>query len=256
MSDYETIIYNIENHIAWVKLNRPKTRNAINMQMRIELYEVFTDIKENDDIWVAIVTGEGPSFCSGKDLFEKAASQDGDVISSRGLAIFLQHIYKPIICALNGPCLAQGAGFVLSSDIIIMSENASLGWPQVKRGISSTSGPSLGAHMFPTWTRAMGYMLRGKFATPEECYQYGIANEVVKHEDLLATARRYAEEIMECAPMAVRAIKRATREGWDKPAEERMDIARAIADTIRDTEDGKEGVLAFKEKRKPVWKGR
>lgn len=99
MSDYETIIYSVENHVASVKLNRPKTRNAINMQMRIELYEAFKDIKENDDIWVAIVTGEDPSFCSGKDLFDKAASQDGDVISSRGLAIYLQNIYKPIICA-------------------------------------------------------------------------------------------------------------------------------------------------------------
>jgi len=256
MADYEAITYSVENHIALITLNRPKTRNAINMQMRIELYEALKDVKENDDIWVAILTGADPTFCSGKDFFDKAASQDGDVISSRGLSIYIQQIYKPIICALNGPCLAQGAGFVLGTDIIIMSENASLGWPQVKRGISSTSGPSLGAHMFPTWTRAMGYLLRGKFATAEECFQYGIANEVVKHEDLLPTAKQYALEIMECAPMAVRAVKQATREGWDKPAEERMEIARSIADTIRESEDGKEGVLAFKEKRKPVWKGR
>jgi enoyl-CoA hydratase len=142
MANYEAITYSVENHIALITLNRPKTRNAINMQMRIELYEALKDVKENDDIWVAILTGADPTFCSGKDFFDKAASQDGDVISSRGLSIYIQQIYKPIICALNGPCLAQGAGFVLGTDIIIMSENASLGWPQVKRGISSTSGPS------------------------------------------------------------------------------------------------------------------
>ncbi|MEQ8193229.1 MAG: enoyl-CoA hydratase-related protein [Rhodospirillales bacterium] len=256
MFEFETITYKVEDRIAWVKLNRPKTRNAISMQMRVELYKAFTDFKDNDDAWVAIFTGEDPSFCSGKDLFEKAASQDGDVISSRGLAVYMQNIYKPIICALNGPCLAQGAGLALNGDIIIMSENASIGWPQVKRGISSTSGPSFGAHMFPTYTRAMGYLLRGVFASAQECYQYGIANEVVKHEDLIPTAVRYANEIMECAPMAVRSIKRATREGWDKPAAERADIARAIGKECRESEDAKEGIQAFKEKRKPIWKGR
>jgi enoyl-CoA hydratase/carnithine racemase len=253
---FETIEYTIKNHIGYLTLNRPEKRNAISVKMRLELYEVFRDIRDNDDVWVVIMTGKDPSFCAGKDLFEKAAGEDGDVISNRALAYYIHQTYKPIICALNGPCLAQGAGLALNADIIIMSERASLGWPQVKRGISSMSGPSLGAHMFPTWTRAMGYLLRGIPASAEECYGYGIANEVVKHEDLMATAEKYANDIMECAPLAVRAIKRAAREGWDKPTEERMEIARSIAGTIRNSADGKEGVLAFKEKRKPVWQGR
>src|SRR3990167_8864663 len=143
--------YEVRDHIAFITLNRPQAKNALNRAMRKELQTAYTDVKFNPGIWLAILTGEGDVFCSGKDLFEKVAPEDddGSVMSNDELYIFQRNIYKPIVLAINGPCLAQGGGFALNADILIMSERASLGWPQVKRGISSVSGPCFLPHAIP-----------------------------------------------------------------------------------------------------------
>jgi len=255
LSNREAIRYEVKNHVAWITLNRPEKKNAINLAMRKEIQEAYMDIKFNSDIWVAVITGAGDVFCAGKDLIESFPEEDGTVMSNDELYLFLRHIYKPIICAINGPCLAQGGGFALNSDILIMSERSSLGWPQVKRGISSVSGPTLCAQILP-WTQAMGYLLRAKSISAEECFRLGLATEVVPHDDLLLSAEQFANEIMECAPIAVRAVKEAARRGQDLPFHDRVHIARDIANRILHTEDSKEGILAFKEKRAPVWKGK
>ncbi len=251
----EAIIYEVKDRVAWLTLNRPEKRNAINRAMRREIQEAYQDIKYNPDVWAAVITGAGDVFCAGKDLLEKAPEEDGTVMSNDDLYLFLRHIYKPIICAINGPCLAQGGGFALNADILIMSERASLGWPQVRRGISSMSGPALCAQAIP-WSQAMGYLMRGAPIPARECHRLGLANEVVPHEDLLPAAARWAGEILECAPAAVRGIKEAARKGQDLAFDDRMHIAREIANRVLLTEDSKEGILAFKEKRKPVWRGR
>lgn len=247
--------YEVRNHVAWITLARPQAKNALNRAMRKELQDAYTDVKYNADVWVAILTGEGDVFCSGKDLFEKAPEEDGEVMSNDELYIYQRNIYKPILLAINGPCLAQGGGFAFNADILIMSERASVGWPQVKRGISSVSGPTLLPHAIP-WNQAMGYLMRGKYIPAAECLRLGIANEVVAHDQLLATAERWANDIMENAPLAVHAIKEAARRGQDLPFEKRAYLARDVANRVLLSEDSKEGILAFKEKRKPVWKGR
>ncbi len=254
MQDGSAVKFSVEGRIAWVSLNRPEKKNAINRAMRKEVQEAFTEIKHNPDIWIGIVTGEGDVFCAGKDLLEKLPEDDGQVMSNDELYIFLRNIHKPMICALNGPCLAQGGGFALNSDIVVMAENASIGWPQPKRGISSVSGPTLLPHAMP-WTAAMGYLMRGKFIPADECVRFGLANEVVAAADLRAAAKRWAEEIMECAPMAVRAIKEAARRGLEIGFEDRVYLARDVANRVFLTNDSKEGVAAFREKRKPEWTG-
>lgn len=255
MATGETVRYEVSDHIARITLNRPDKKNAINRAMREEIEEAYTDVKYNPDIWLAIIAAEGDVFCAGKDILETLPEDDGSVMSNDELYLFLRHIYKPVICAVGGPCLAQGGGFALNSDIVIMSERASIGWPQVMRGISSVSGPTLCAHGLP-WTQAMGYLMRGKFIPAAECYRLGLANEVVSQEELLPAANRWASEILESAPLAVRAIKEAARRGQELPFEDRVYMARDVANRILHSEDSKEGILAFREKRKPVWRGR
>lgn len=253
----ETVQYEVRGHVAYITLDRPEKKNALSRAMRKEVQDAFTDVKFNREVWVAILTANGDTFCSGKDLFEKIPPEmeKGDVMSNDELYLFLRNTYKPYIVALNGPCLAQGGGFALNADIIIMSERASIGWPQVKRGISSVSGPCFLPHAI-SWNIAMGYLMRGKFISAEEAYRLGLANEVVPHEKLLETAERWAQEILVNAPLAVHAIKEAGRRGLEVPVDTRVYMARDVADRLLSGEDAREGVLAFREKRAPKWQGR
>lgn len=251
----EAVEFEVREHVAWITLARPEKKNAINHAMRRELQDAYQAAKFDPDIWIAVLTAQGDVFCSGKDLLEPPAPEDGSVMSNDELYMFQRHIYKPFICALNGPCLAQGGGFALNADIVVMSERASIGWPQVLRGISSVSGPTLAAHALP-WQQAMGYLMRGKPIPAAECLRFGIANEVVAPDALLETAARWAEEIKAAAPLAVRAVKEAARRGISLAFEDRVPMARDVANRVLESEDSKEGIRAFREKRKPVWSGR
>jgi E-phenylitaconyl-CoA hydratase len=251
--------YDVTDHIARLTLNRPDKKNALNRQMRWEVQQSFLDMKTNPDVWLAIIDAEGDVFCSGKDLTETIdpMTDDGTVLSNDDLFSYQRTIYKPIIVAVQGPCFAQGAGFSLSSDIVIMTENASIGWPQVSRGISSVSGPTQGAHAMP-WAIAMGYLLRAKPIPASEAFRFGLCNEVVPQDKkaLLDAADRWAGEILQNAPLALQGVKEAGRRCEDLSLEQRFRLARDIADRVLKSEDSKEGILAFREKRKPAWKGR
>jgi enoyl-CoA hydratase/carnithine racemase len=249
--------YVIDDRVARLTLARPGKRNALNREMRREVQAAFYDVETNRDVWICIIDAEGDVFCSGKDLLETAdpADDDGLVLSNDDLFLYQRNVYKPFILAADGPCLAQGAGFALSSDIVVMTERASIGWPQVRRGISSVSGPSQGLHALP-WQAGMGFLLRGKFISAQDAFRFGICNEITSKEDLLPCAYRWAAEILESAPLAVQAIKEAGRRTQDLALEPRMRFARDIANRVLQSDDAKEGIAAFREKRRPQWKAR
>jgi enoyl-CoA hydratase/carnithine racemase len=249
--------YAVEDRIAHLTLARPNKRNALNRQMRKEVQAAFYDVETNPNAWLCIIDADGDVFCSGKDLLEKVdpAEEDGLVLSNDDLFLYQRNVYKPFILAADGPCLAQGAGFALSSDIVIMTERAAIGWPQVLRGISTVSGPSQGLHALP-WQAGMGYLLRGKFISAHDALRFGICNEITTREDLLPCAYRWAAEILASAPLAVQAVKEAGRRTQDLPLEPRMRLARDIANRVLLSDDAKEGITAFREKRSPQWRGR
>jgi len=251
----EAIRFEIKDHIATITLNRPDKMNALNRAMRKELQDAFREIKYDPDIWIAILTGEGKAFCSGKDLLEKLPDEDGLVFSNDELYMFQRTIFKPIIVAINGACLAQGAGLALGSDIRIMADHASFGWPQVKRGISSVSGPTMFATEVPLAV-ALKYLMRGVPMTAKEALELHVVHEIVPLADLLSTAQRWAQEILQAAPMAVQGIKEAAVRAQGMPLQERITMARQVANRVLLSEDSKEGILAFKEKRPPRWSGR
>ncbi|MBI2847312.1 MAG: enoyl-CoA hydratase/isomerase family protein [Chloroflexi bacterium] len=247
--------YEVRDHIGYITLNRPDKLNAINPEMREELYEAFSQVKDNPEVWLALVTGTGRAFTTGHDLVAMASPGSESGHSTDDLYLLESTLVKPVLVAVNGYCFAQGCGIVLTADIAIASEQAQFGWPQVKRGISSVSGPVFLANRVP-WGRAMQILLTGDSISAQEALQLGLVNKVVPHERLLEETEALARNILANAPLSIRAMKEAAQRGQNKPLAERIKIASGIFAHIKDTEDAKEGLAAFREKRQPVWKGR
>ena len=258
----EAIDYEVKDKVALVTLKRPDKFNAINLQMRIELTEALHDIKYNPDIWVAVFTGEGKAFSSGEDLKERGLRERGQkleipagTMDATDMYIFLKSLYKPTICAINGICFAQGAGLALSTDIRFASrEKAQIGWPQVKVGISSISGPSLLPQMIPL-NLALELLYTGKNLNAEEARTLGIVNRVVPHENLMNEVHQFVAQIIKNAPIPMRLNKEVAVRGANMSIEDRSIFGRSKIFEARQTQDSKEGVAAFLEKREPVWKG-
>ena len=256
MADYSTVIFEVREKVGYVTLNRPEKLNSINHQMIGDLFEVFEEIKYNPDIWAMVITGSGRAFSTGHDLIDMATTQP---VGRHGTATafyqYLQELYKPTIAAINGYCLAQGGGIALSCDIRIASDQAQFGWPQVKRGISSTSGPTLLCQRIPL-NIAMEMLFTGDFIDPKRALELNLVNKVVPHEQLMDETEKMVRKIMSNAPLAVRSIKEIGLRGLTLHLEERVRLAGLIREEILQSEDAKEGLQAFAEKRQPVWKGR
>jgi enoyl-CoA hydratase len=254
----EYVIYEVRERIARITLNRPDKLNAINAEMRAELFDAFEDVERNPDVWLAIVTGTGRAFSTGHDLVAMAGRHvPGGGPGERttdDLYLFLSRLYKPIIAAINGLCLAQGAGLALLSDIRIAADTAQFGWPQVKRGISSMSGPLLLAHQIPR-NVALELLMTGEFLSARDALRLNLVNRVVPADELMPTVDALAARIRDNAPLAVRAVKEATLRGLGLDLPERMKLGRAISNRVEVSKDAREGLAAFKEKRTPRWVG-
>jgi enoyl-CoA hydratase/carnithine racemase len=254
----EFLTYEIRDRIARITMNRPEKLNAINPEMRAELFEAFEDVERNPDVWVAIITGNGRAFSVGHDLVSMA----GRAVPGGGpgerttddLYLYLSRFYKPIIAAINGLCLAQGGGLALLSDIRIAVDTAQFGWPQVKRGISSMSGPLLLTHQIPH-NVAMELLMTGEFMSAQDALRLNLINRVVSPDELMPTAEAMAATIRDNAPLAVRGIKEAALRGLGVDLADRLKVGRAIANRVEVSKDAIEGLAAFKEKRAPHWVG-
>lgn len=246
--------YEVKDRVAYITLNRPEKLNAINVEMKDRLFDVFTDVRDNPDVWIAVLTGEGRAFSTGHDLVEMAGGSAHGRPTTE-LYQFIEEIWKPTIAAINGVCLAQGGGLALSSDIRIASERAQFGWPQVKRGIASTSGPCSLAHRVPL-NIALELLYTGDFLDAREAKRLNLVNRVVPHEKLMEETDTLVRKILANAPLAMRAIKEIAVRGLDMTMEDRVRFAGAVSDAIRESADAREGLAAFREKRQPAWQGR
>ena len=175
--------------------------------------------------------------------------------STGDLYVEQSKIWKPIISAINGVCLAQGCGIALGSDIRIASSEARFGWPQAKRGISSVSGPALLSQVVPR-NIAFEFLFTGDFVDAQKALELMLVNYVVEPEDVMPRAEEMARKIIANAPLSLAAIKEASIKGSEMGLEERVAFAQKKRDEVLETEDAQEGVRAFAEKRAPVWKGR
>ena len=264
MTQYDYIGVEQKGHLLLVSIRRPKSMNAMHPPACRELETIFDKFEQDEDAWVAIITGEGDrAFCAGNDLkWMTANGKDKyyeaiqSLKSGWGGLTKRYNCYKPIIAAVNGFALGGGFELALSCDIIIAAENAKLGLPEPRVGMIPSAG---GVNRLPRqmpYHHAMGFLLTGRPMTAMQAYQYGIVNEVVPQDKVLQTAEKWAQEIMECAPLSVRAAKECVLESLQLPYRESVGKVFPEFEKMMASADYVEGPKAFAEKRKPVWKGR
>lgn len=246
------------DHIMTVRLNRPDRLNALHPPANAELGVVFDDFAADDDMWVAIVTGEGRGFSAGNDLRYQAEGGER-VPTPRGFGGLTSRfdMNKPVIAAVNGVSMGGGFEIALACDLIIASEKALFALPEPKVGLAALAG---GLNRLPRQIgakRALGMILTGRHVGPEEGKELGFVNAVVPHEQLMEEAMRWAKQITECAPLSIRASKDVVYSSLDAASlEASMTAKYASVQAMVKSEDFIEGPKAFAEKRKPNWQGK
>ncbi len=252
--------YKKEGRIAIFTINRPEAFNAVNVQTFQELHDRVVEFRDDPELWVGIITGAGErAFSAGADIkdmlpFLKEHRESLWAFPPsimRGL-----DMWKPLIAAINGLALGGGLEIVLACDIRIASESARFGTPEVTLGlIPGWGGTQRLPRMLP-WCKAAEILLMGRPIDAQEAYRIGLVNKVVPREQLMPTAKEWAEVICRAGPLAVRAAKEAMIRGSSMTLDDGLRLESSLEAYLLGTEDFAEGTTAFVEKRKPVYKAK
>ena len=244
-----------EGKVAVFTINRPEAMNAMNPEVFKELSDALIKFKDDDDLWVGIITGAGDrAFCAGADI-KLMLPVIGELkdrpwaeppIIMRGL-----NLWKPLIAAVNGAALGGGLEIALACDIRIASENATFAVPEVTLGLIPAWGGTQRLPRAIPMAKAAEMLLTGRPIDAQEAYRVGLVSRVVPLAELMPTATKMAEQICKCGPVAVRAAKQAMIEGTSLSLTEGLALEAVIRDRVTATEDFNEGCKAFLEKRKP-----
>lgn len=246
-------------HVAWVCIDRPDARNAVNAAVAQGIEAAIDRCESDPQIWVTVLTGAGPdAFCAGADLKEVAAGRSAGLWTERGGfgGITSRERTKPWIAAVQGKALAGGTEIALACDLIVASDNAGFGLPEVLRGLIAAAG---GLARLPRTIPprvAMEHILTGRPITVQQAYQWGMVSRVVPREDLADAALALANEIAANAPIAVRESLRLARVALDHDEAVLRVMSREAIERVKASEDFQEGPRAFIEKRAPRWTGR
>lgn len=258
------IHYELADHVATVTIDRPHRRNALDGEHFDALADAWYRFRDDPDAWVAIVTGVDDAFCAGADLrdYVPAVTATKDDDRSRfasGTVAVLRDIelYKPIIAAVNGPCVAGGMEMLGGTDIRIACPEAVFGVLEPRQGLFAGGGTTARLPRQLTWPAAMEFLLTAEKVPAARALELGLLNEVVAREELLDRARDWARRICVNAPLAIAATKESALRGLAAGSlDEAYEIEMRLALQVFRTEDAKEGPAAFVEKRPPRWTGR
>ncbi len=263
---YDTLLYEKHDHIATVTINRPEKRNAWSVRLSEEIIEVFSAMEDDPEVLVTLLTGKGEqAFSAGADLGDPKTHRVTSVgehlatVSPRGLLVFnaVTDYPKPVVAAINGFAVGIGCLITLCCDILLASENAELGLPQVPLGIIPAYGGAVRLARYVGRGKAMEMVLLGERITAAEAYRVGLVNKVVPLPELMPLAYDYARRLAALPPLAVRMAKESLNKGLDiaslKEAAQ-ADLYRFML--LGQTEDSREAHQAWREKRKPVFRGR
>jgi len=238
VEDFETLIYEKSDSIAYVTLNRPQALNVYNIQMRDNLYQILQAIRDDPEVRVAIFKGAGEkAFCAGADLREFLTAPSPviarQVRFGRDVWGLFLSIPQPLIAAVHGYVLGSGIEIALCCDIRISSEDARFGLPEVGLGIIPAAGGTQTLPRIVGRGRALEMLLTSRWLTSGEAFQFGLVNRVVPKDELLDTAVELAKKIASYDPMAVRNAKQAVVRGSDLPLAEGLDLERRLASALR-----------------------
>jgi E-phenylitaconyl-CoA hydratase len=257
MSD--KVLYDLDGHVATITYNRPEALNAIDGEVRAGLNASFARFRDEEDAWVAIVTGAGRAFCVGADVADVAAAA-GDFAGTfweRPTVNSFEsgwEIFKPVIAAVNGHCLGYGLTMATWCDFVIASEEATFGFPEVRIGVPTI----VGAIRLPErigWERAMELLLTGDRIDAARALEIGLVGRVVPAGDLMVEARSLADRLLAAAPLAARATKEMAVRARNLPLTEAIRFGETMRRLVGSTNDAAEGIAAFRERRPPVWTG-
>lgn len=256
---YQFIQVDIQQHLTLITLNRPQSFNALNAAAHQELAQVFDDFEADDNQWLAIITGAGEkAFCAGHDLKQQAAG-GGLVTPASGFGGLTARfsLNKPVIAAVNGVAMGGGFELALACDLIIAAEHAQFALPEAKVGLAALAGGMQRLPQMIGLKRSMGMLLTGRRVSAEEGLALGFVNEVTS-EPVLDAAKRWAEQILACSPLSIRATKHAVLNSLHSSVEQAMQAQwqQAPMQQMLDSEDAVEGPQAFAQKRPAIWKGR
>jgi len=256
-----------DGHVALVTIDRYERRNAIDPEHAEALTAAWLRVRDDPEIRVAIVTGVKDAFCSGGDL----KSLVGPIVERLGtgeawteeenakrpsFTLRRLNIFKPIIAAVNGCCIAGGMELLGGTDIRLASADATFAVAEPRHGLIASGGTTARLPRQLGWPAAMEILLTARTFSAERALQLGLLNEVCAPGDLLHRARAWAEDIARLAPLAVQGTKRSALLGWRAGSvDEALSIEDAVFREVFASEDAREGTRAFAEKRKPVWRG-
>lgn len=252
------IIVETEPPLGIIRLNRPKALNALNFELLQELVETLEAFDKDDRIRVTILTGNDEAFSAGADIKELITATPVDLILENKFALWdrLKKTAKPIVGAVSGYTLGGGCELAMNCDIIIASETARFGQPEINIGIMPGAGGTQRLTRAIGKFRAMEMILTGQPITAREAEKHGLVNRIVPVEAYFQEAKKLALQIAQKAPVSVRLAKEAVLKSFDTPLEEGLQFERRNFYLLFSTQDMKEGMTAFTEKRPPQFKGR